>query len=450
MKISEIVTTPLWIPYEQPFHWSQGVTHGAEVILVEVHTDEGVVGYGESIAPPSAEAVRAHLSLAADFCIGRSPFENARLIGEAYHGLFGREEACRAPTFAGKTLAGLEMALWDAMGKAAGRPVHALLGGAVRDEVRYFGFPQGETAEEIAGEAARLAASGHEVIYVEVGRGDDLDAQIVARVRAAIGPDKRLRLDPNGRWHLVRATRMMRKLSRFDIEVVEQPIDAESIEALARVRAASPVAIAADQGVITLGDAFDVCRLHAADLLVVGLHETGGLLRFCKVAHIAEAANIDVCIHGLHETGITTVAATHAAAVTPNLDDGNQYMNNFLAWDIVKQPDLTLQRGGLPVLDGPGLGFELDWSAVLEASEAWGKGVDCGSRNTRSNQFDLSPADSVDPHGVDGKADGDEAGARLQHAPPDETRRHSRPKDDDQGTAVPEPPVTAIADGHDQ
>ena len=287
------------------------------------------------------------------------------------------------------------------------------------------------------------------MIYVEVGRGDDLDAQVVARVRAAIGPDKRLRLDPNGRWHLVRATRMMRKLSRFDIEVVEQPIDAESIEALARVRAASPVAIAADQGVITLGDAFDVCRLHAADLLVVGLHETGGLLRFCKVAHIAEAANIDVCIHGLHETGITTVAATHAAAVTPNLDDGNQYMNNFLAWDIVKQPDLTLRRGGLPVLDGPGLGFELDWSAVREASEAWGKGVDCGSRNTRSNQFDLSPADSVDPHGVDGKADGDEAGARLQHAPPDETRRHSRPKDDDQGTPVPEPPVTAIADGHD-
>ena len=125
-------------------------------------------------------------------------------------------------------------------------------------------------------------------------------------------------------------------------------------------------------------------------------------------------------------------------------------MNNFLAWDIVKQPDLTLRRGRLPVLDGPGLGFELDWGAVREASEAWGKGGDCGSRNTRRNQFNFSPADSVDPQGVDGKADGDEAGARFQPAPPDETRRHSRPKGDDQGTAVPEPPVTAIADGHDR
>ena len=397
MKISEVVATPLWIPYKQPFHWSQGVTHGAEVILVEVHTDEGVTGYGESIATPSAEAVRAHLSLASDFCIGRSPFENARLIGEAYHALFGREEACRASRFAGKALAGLEMALWDAMGKAAGRPVHALLGGAVRDEVRYFGFPQGETAEELSSAAARLAASGHEVVFLEVGRGDDLDAEVVARVRAAIGPDKRLRIDPSGRWHAVRATRMMRRLSRFDIEVVEQPIDSESIEALARVRATSPVAIAADQGVIALGEAFDVCRLHAADLIVVGLHETGGLLRFCKVAHIAEAANIDVCIHGLHETGITTVAASHAAAVTPNLDDGNQYMNNFLAWDIVSRPDLALQGGMLPVLDGPGLGFELDWNAVRQAAEAWWKGADCGSRNTHSQRSALGRANRVDP-----------------------------------------------------
>ena len=410
MKISEVVTTPLWIPYEQPFHWSEGVTHGAEVILVEVHTDEGVVGYGESIATPSAEAVRAHLSLAADFCIGRSPFENARLVREAYQALFGREEACRASKFAGKALAGLEIALWDAMGKAAGCPVHALLGGAVRDEVRYFGFPQGDSAQEIAGEAARLATSGHEVIYVEAGRGDDLDAEIVARVRAAIGLDKRLRLDPNGSWHPVQATRMMRRLSRYDIEVVEQPIDAESVEALARVRAASPVAIAADQGVIALGDAFDVCRLHAADLIVVGLHETGGLLRFCKVAHVAEAANVDVCIHGLHETGITTVAAIHVAAVTPNLDDGNQYMNNFLAWDIVRKPDLTLRDGELPVPSGPELGFELDWNAVRKAADAWGKGIDRSSHNTPGHRLVSSPSDPVDRQGDDGKA-GDEEDA---------------------------------------
>ena len=373
MRISEVVTTPLWIPYRKPYHWAQGVTLGAGVILVEVRTDEGVSGYGESIATPSADAIRTYLSLAADVCVGRSPFENARLMGEAYHALFQLEGTCSAPRFAGQVLAGLEMALWDAMGKAVGRPVHALLGGAVRDEVRYFGFPQGATAEELATEAAGFAEAGCDVIYVKVGRGDDLDTEIVAKVRDAIGPDKRLRVDPNEHWQPARAVRMIRKLSRFDIDLIEQPTHAESLGALALVRARSPVAIAADQSVFTPHDAFDACRQHAADLIVLGPHETGGLLRFCKAAHIAEAAGIDVCIHGLYESGITTAAANQVAAVTPNLDDGNQYMNHLLAWDIVKSPDLTPVSGILPVLDGPGLGFDLDLDSVACAAEAWAK-----------------------------------------------------------------------------
>ena len=372
MRISEIHTTPLWIPYTQPYHFAQGVILGAGVILVEVRTDDGVTGYGESIATPSAEGIQAYLARAAEICIGRSPFENAGLMGEAYHALFELEGTCSAPRFAGQVLAGLEMALWDVMGKAVGRPVHALLGGAVRDEVRYFGFPQGETAQQVAEEAGLLADAGHEVIYVKVGRGDALDTAVVAEVRAAIGPDKRLRLDPNEHWQPARAVRMIRKLSRYDIELVEQPTHAESIDALVRVRAGSPVAIAADQSVFTPQDAYDACRQQAVDLIVIGLHETGGLLRLCKVAHVAEAAGIDVCIHGLYESGITTAASIHAAAVTPNLDDGNQYMNHFLAWDIVGHPDLTPRQGKLPILDGPGLGFTLDQVAIARAAQAWG------------------------------------------------------------------------------
>ncbi|MFQ5468335.1 MAG: mandelate racemase/muconate lactonizing enzyme family protein, partial [Kiloniellaceae bacterium] len=181
-------------------------------------------------------------------------------------------------------------------------------------------------------------------------------------------PEKRLRLDPNEHWSPVRAARMIRKLSAFDVEFIEQPTNCESLSALAQVRANSPVAIAADQLVFTPYDAFNACRANAADLIVLGLHETGGLLRFSKAAHIAEAAGIDICIHGLYETGITTCAANQVAATTPNLDDGNQYMNHFLAWDIVKTPDLSLQNGKLPVLKGPGLGFELDWEAVGRAA----------------------------------------------------------------------------------
>ncbi len=375
MKIIEIRTTPLLAPYIKPYHWAQGVIQGATVILVEVHTDEGVTGYGESVGTPSAEAVQAYIRLAGDGCIGRSPFDNARLMADANHALFQALGTCSSPRFAGMVLAGLEMALWDVMGKATGRTAHELLGGAVRDEIQYFGFPQGETAGEIAAGAKELAESGCEVIYVKVGRGDALDVAIAEQVRDAIGPEKRLRMDPNEHWNPVKASRMIRKMCEFDVEFIEQPTNSESITALAQVRANSPIAIAADQLVFTPYDTFNVCREKAADLIVLGLHETGGLLRFSKSAHIAEAAGINICIHGLYETGITTCASNQVAATVPNLDDGNQYMNHFLEWDIVKTPDLALRNGKLPVLDGPGLGFELDWDAVGRAGELHEKQV---------------------------------------------------------------------------
>ncbi len=164
-------------------------------------------------------------------------------------------------------------------------------------------------------------------------------------------------------------------MAEFDVEFVEQPTDCESVSALAQVRQSSPIAIAADQVVFTPHDAYDVCREKAADLIVLGLHETGGLSRFLKTAHIAEAAGINICIHGLYETGITTCAANQVAAVIANLDDGNQYMNHFLQWDIIKRPDLTLRNGRLPVLAGPGLGFELDNDAIEQAKELYAKSL---------------------------------------------------------------------------
>ena len=369
MKITEIRTTPILVPYVEPFYFAQGVVHGASVILVEIHTDEGLVGYGESIGTASTEGVQSYIELAGAECIGHSPFENAGLMSNAYHALFQLLGTCSSPRFAGQVLAGLEMALWDVMGKAAGRAAHELMGGALRTEIEYFGFPQGETAAEIASQAGQMAQAGCEVIYVKVGRGDALDLDIAKQVRAAIGPDKRLRMDPNEHWSPVRARRMIQKMSEFDVEFIEQPTNCESVSALAQVRQNSPIAIAADQLVFTPYDTFNVCREKAADLIVLGLHETGGLQRFGKCAHIAEAAGIDICIHGLYETGITTCATNQVAATIPNLDDGNQYMNHLLAWDIVKSPDLSLQNGKLPVLKGPGLGFELDWDAISRASE---------------------------------------------------------------------------------
>ena len=167
----------------------------------------------------------------------------------------------------------------------------------------------------------------------------------------------------------------MSKIAECNIEFVEQPTDCESLSALVQVRTKSPIAIAVDQRVFTPYDVYDVCRAQAADLIVIGLHETGGITRFIKSARIAEAAGINICIHGLYETGITTCATHQAAAALPNLDDGNQYMNHFLAWDIIESPDIGLRNGKMATLRGPGLGFELNLDAVARAHELYNKRV---------------------------------------------------------------------------
>lgn len=368
MKITEIKTTPLLIPYKNPFHWAQGVINAAEVILVEVKTDVGITGYGESIASPSAIAIQSLIEKAGALCVGHSPFKSTHLIQQAYQQLFAAHGTCSAPRFGSQILAGLEMALWDVAGKITDCAVHELLGGAVRDEIKYFGFPQGSSPEALAEEARIWSETGSEVIYIKIGRGDALDMANVEKVRAAIG-NKRLRVDANEAWDPLTATRMIKKLAVFDIEFIEQPTPSDSLSALAQVKRSSPIAIAADQLVFTPEDVYDVCRHQAADLIVLGLHETGGITRFRKAAAIAEAAGINLCLHGLYESGITTCATNQVAATINNLDDGNQYMNHFLDDDIIDRPDLQLSSGRLPVLKGSGLGFELNWDSVNRASE---------------------------------------------------------------------------------
>ena len=370
MKITAVESKPLRIPYKSAFHWSTGTMEAAEVVLVSVHTDQGITGYGESMSSAGATTITSLLHEAAKVCIGRDPLSINRLNADAYADLFAARGTCSAPRFGALTLAGLDLALWDVAGKANECAVHELLGGAVRDHIQYFGFPQGDSAEAIARDAKQCAEGGCEVIYVKVGRGETLDLDIARRVRAAIGRC-RLRLDVNEAWDALTAHRMIRELAEFNVEFIEQPTRSDSLFALAHAKRGSAIAIAADQLVFTPEDVYAVCRHDAADLIVLGLHETGGISRLLKAAAVAEAAGINVCLHGLYETGITTCASNQVGAVLANLDDGNQYMNHLLMEDIILKPDLRLQRGRLPVLAGPGLGFELDWDAVGRAEEAY-------------------------------------------------------------------------------
>jgi muconate cycloisomerase len=373
MKISKIRATPLLCKFKQPYHWAQGVTLGAPVILIEVETDEGITGIGESVASPAIEPVLAIINDAIPHFIGQSIYDGNRLIAAFYRLGFNARGTGSAVRYFSQAMTGIELSLWDAIGKAAGQPLHRILGGAVRDRIEYFGFVQGDTPAELADHARALADQGFSVLYVKIGRGEALDLEIASSVRKAVG-QARLRLDANEVWDVMTARRMFQKLKPFDPEFIEQPLPGVGgAEPLAALRAVVDIPIAADQSVYTPEDVYDICRNHAADVIVLGLHETCGVVRFRKAAAIADAASVSICLHGVFETGITTCAANQVASTLSNLDDGNQIMWQLLEEDLVQSPNLTPTAGALAVSDRPGLGFELNLDAVGRAAEAYRK-----------------------------------------------------------------------------
>ncbi len=189
------------------------------------------------------------------------------------------------------------------------------------------------------------------------------DEEIVAAVRDAIGPERLLRIDANEAWDVPTAVDAIRRLEAYDLDWVEQPVPAPNVEGLARVRRSVETRIAADQAVFTAHELRAMLEAEAADAIVIGSHETGGIWRLRQLAQLAELYGIPVNRHACVESSISTFAALQVMACVPSLTLGNQVMHQLLAEQIVTTP-LALGDGRVQVPDAPGLGFELDHDAV--------------------------------------------------------------------------------------
>jgi L-alanine-DL-glutamate epimerase-like enolase superfamily enzyme len=366
VKITRIESTPLAIPLAQEFHWAGGAQVGANLVLFTVHTDEGVAGYGESVCE-DPRAVAAHGDLMARQLIGRSPGDMEAIL----RSIWSEGRWKMFPQFTQLVFAGIEVACWDALGRALGVPTRTFFGGAVQDELDYFGFLQGDEPETLAAHAHQLAGEGYEVIYLKVGRGAERDDACVAAVRDAIGPGRLLRIDPNEAWDSATAVDRIRLLERYDLDWVEQPTPAGDVNGLAHVRRSVNVKIAADQSVFTTSQLLHVLEKQAADVIVQGSHDAGGLLRFRQQAFVCDAFGLRVNRHSFMESEISFYANAQVAVTIPNLTLGNQVMHQLLAERLTLGDAPELRRGKFRLNDLPGHGFELDADAVARANERW-------------------------------------------------------------------------------
>jgi muconate cycloisomerase len=329
-------------------------------LLLRIHTDDDLIGLGEVSCTPvwSGEDQSTAAHIIADFLapavIGEDPRDIERLTVKMRRAVAGNPF----------TKSGMEMALWDILGKSAGLPVYRLLGGKVRETVPIKMSVSGLDPAGAAKLAEWAMSQKLRALKVKVGIEPEGDIARVKAVRAAIGPAIPLGVDANGGWSPRVAIRTIRRLvDECGIYFAEQPVPPLDVQWMADVRRNVPVPVMADESCYTLQDAMALARAGAADILSVYVGKGGGIGPARKIAAVAEAAGLTCTVGSNLELGVASAAMAHLATATTGIG-AEEFPCDILGplayeEDLLVEP-LEVRDGAVRAPDGPGLGVELD------------------------------------------------------------------------------------------
>lgn len=366
MKILDLETIPVRVPIDPGLAiiGSRGGHTESPFLLLRIRTDEGLVGIGEVSCTPvwsgEDQVAAAHLihTYLEPVLVGQDPLDLARLATAMERRLAGNPF----------TRAGVEMALWDLLGKAAGLPLYRLWGEAQRDFVPTKFSVSGQAPERAAEIACWAVEQGFTAMKVKVGRDLAGDLARVAAVREAIGPEVRLGVDANGGWTPWVALEAVHRLADYDVFFIEQPVAPHDVNQLASVRARSAVPILADESVNTVYDAMAIARAGAADAFSIYVGKGGGLGMARRIGQLAAAAGLACTVGSNLEMGVASAAMIHLGMVLPPGSVETfpcDILSMFLYEDMLLTEPLPVTAGKALPPNGPGLGVELD-QAKLE------------------------------------------------------------------------------------
>jgi len=368
MKITDVRSTSVRVPLRVPAKWSGGTRLTAPAILVEIETDEGLVGLGECVGPTLPTIHTVLDKELKPFLVGADPMRQEFLLHQM------EEFTVNYADIAAYAIAGVDIALWDLKGKALNTPVANLLGGVYRPTTNWMGYLFIEEPALNAEQALAYVREGYDTLKIKVGRDVDEDVRRLKAIREAVGWDVHLRVDANMAWSRSTAVRAINQLSEFRIQYCEQPIPWHDVEGMASIARQVSVPLAADEGVTGVRSALKLIEARAVEVFVLYISEAGGLTRARDIVHLADQAGV-ACVTGTWaELGVGTAAAAHLVGSSRNFQMANDTHYSMQDDDILTEM-LPLKGGRMPLPTGPGLGVELDPEKVarfhnLEAREA--------------------------------------------------------------------------------
>lgn len=379
MKIKKVTSHVLSAAVERPFTSSRGWLYKTRgTCLVEIETDDGIVGWGECYGPSAVAKAFIDTQLAAQV-IGRDPFD----VEVIWEHLYNRIKDYGQTGMAIAAISGIDIALWDIVGKACGKPVHKLIGGAFRTEVEayatglYF-VDRDRLVEEAVEEALAFKAEGFKAIKMKIGLGSIArDYDRVKAVREAVGPQIRLMVDANHCFSVPMAIRLGRRLEELDIDWFEEPISPEDIDGYVQVTNALDMAVAGGENDFTRWGFREAITRKAMDIVQPDVCAAGGITECKKIATLASVHGVE-CVPHAWGSAVGLAATLHFLAAIPDQPPSLYPVPPMLEFEQCENPfrdhlatePIVQKDGRVAVPEGPGLGIDIDRAVIDRYAKA--------------------------------------------------------------------------------
>jgi galactonate dehydratase len=342
-------------------------------LFVQLSTDTGLTGIGEASLEWQEKTVETILhEWVMDRVLGKDPFDIERVIG-----CMIRDQYQGGATIM-TAISGVEIALWDLIGKACGQPVYRLIGGRYHRDIPAYanGWYGGALdPKEYARMAKEAVKRGYRALKIDPfgtawkvmePRAIEQAIGVVAAIREAVGPNVQLMIEYHGRLSVGMALKMIDLLEPYSPAWTEEPVAPTSLDLLAEVKDGTTTTIAAGERLYTLHDFYRLIELRAADVLQMDIAHCGGILVSKKIAAMAEAQDINIAPH-CSVGPVALAAALHFDVSTPNF----LIQEAFAEFDVPWRNDFVcgwnpIRKGDLFLSDEPGLGIKLDETAIAD------------------------------------------------------------------------------------
>lgn len=367
-EIVRIEIMPMRLPLREPFVVSYATQPDIPTIILKLTTSNGLVGWGEATPDPNVtgESYSGTAAVLRDDLAPRLIGHDARDREAAHHIMNAIIDANPSAK------AAIDIALHDLVAKAHGLPLWALLGGRSKPNLQISRVVSIKAPDQMARDALQHVADGFATVKLKVGdpANTRLDVERIAAVRAALGPDIKIKVDCNQGWKNPGiAIPAIRAALASNPEYIEQPIVQSDIEGLAEVRRQTGATIMADEACHGVREMTRIVALRAADLVNIKLMKTGGLYPAMRVNAIAEAAGIAAQVGTMVESSIASSAGLHLAMSLANVKTVEMGGPLMITGEIGNLRS-CYNRDTITLPDGPGLGVDIDESAVARFREA--------------------------------------------------------------------------------